>query len=140
MYRDVRPEQDAEHGHAVRVLDTRQPSDSAVVQSAVDAVDEISASAVVPASHSEGRHLHRHAERRPRRRLLLAGNVLDALAKTPVLGSLYRFSPRFTVSKRVHAGHVRVRHLLPSHGPSWFHTLRLLRYELPVRVRRKCLG
>lgn len=47
---------------------------------------------------------------------------------------------RFTVFKRIHAGHFCIRHLLPGHGPSRFHTLRLLCYELPVCVRRKCLG
>lgn len=138
-HRDVRAEQDAQHGHAVRVLDTRQPPDPAVVQLAVDAIHEVAAGAVVPTAHTEGRVLLGHAEGRTCHRVLLAGNDVAAatgLAVTVVTTCAFCVA----VLERFHAGHVRVRHLLPGHGPSRLHTLRVLCDELPVCVRRKCLG
>lgn len=77
-HQDVRPKQDAKHGHAVRVLVAvieRQPRNAAVVQPAVGPIGEIAAVALVPSAHTEGRVLHQHAERLARHRLLLAGKV-----------------------------------------------------------------
>lgn len=70
---DVRPKQNAQHGHAVGVLDTRQPHDAAVVQLAVDAVHEVLADTVVPEAHTQRRFLPGHAERRDGHRFVLAG-------------------------------------------------------------------